>query len=190
MGHRESPWRRALPAEQTRHPEGSFEGHLAQDPVGRRTERSCNGGIPCQQPFEEAHGMTPIRNGGIPPCLELVEEANGMRRSGAALPVVEARPAKAAFPRPGGCLAAGRRLPQGRGRWSWERSPDRDLVKGRRRAPPGWRHPEGAFAKGRTRGDLMSPQMPGRRMRFFRRSPPRGALRMTGRMGWKIPDAA
>ena len=84
MGHRESPWRRALPAEQTRHPEGSFEGHLAQDPVGRRTERSCNGGIPCQQPFEEAHGMTPIRNGGIPPCLELVEEANGVTQSGAA----------------------------------------------------------------------------------------------------------
>ena len=55
----ESPWRRALPAEQTRHPEGSFEGHLAQDPGVIKIARSFIGGIPpCQKPFEVGHGAS------------------------------------------------------------------------------------------------------------------------------------
>ena len=68
MGHPESPWRRALPAEQTRHPEGSFEGHLAQDPGVTKTARSFIGGIPpCQNPFEARHGVGTVRRSSEKP---------------------------------------------------------------------------------------------------------------------------
>ena len=165
--HPDSARRRALPVEQTRHPEGSFEAcpglpfEAASEPgapgSGSRRCLDC----PVLQPRDSVQGALRWRprndaffaTAGFPRVRSPLRPTTGQATPAAGpskiptewgdrgpLQAAGERPAKAAFPLPGGWAAAGRRRPQHRGRWPWERTPDCDLGKGRRRASPAWRH--------------------------------------------------